>query len=129
MGVAYLGKEARLQKPPELSLGTTFELRRPGDADSGAGLSPPSDHLILKVSTRPGGGFAFGLLTRQQKSEKTFPVFKPKLALALYKDLKYFGVEEVSFQAPKPSKALGSRDIWQLCRLMLVTYYFILMPF
>lgn len=83
-----LGKEARLGKPPVLSPGTTFELRRPGDAGSGARLSSPRDHLILKVSRQPRDGFAFGLLTCQQKGEKTFLVFKPKAALALYKDLK-----------------------------------------
>lgn len=44
MAVVCLGTEARLQKAPELSPGTTFELRRPGDPGSGAGLSPPSDH-------------------------------------------------------------------------------------
>jgi len=129
MAAVCIGKQARLQNPPEMSPGTTFELRRPGDTGCGAGLSSPSHHLILKASTQPGGGFAFGLLTWQQKGEKTFLVFKPKVALAAYKDLKYVGVEQVSFQAPKPSKALGSRDIWKLCCLMLVTYYFILMPF
>lgn len=129
MGVACLGKEARLQNPPELSPGTARELGRPGDAGSDAGPSSPSDRLIIKVSTRPGGGFAFGLLTWQQKGKKNFLVFKPMAVLALYKDLKYFGVKEVSFQAPEPSKALGSRDIWKLCRLVLVTYYFILVPF
>ena len=51
MGVVCLGREARLQKPSELSPGTTFELRRPGDAGSGAGLRSPSDDLILKAST------------------------------------------------------------------------------
>lgn len=83
-----LGKEARFWKPPVSSPGTTFEFRRPGDAGSGAWLSSPRDHLILKVSMQPRDGFAFGLLTCQQKGEKTFLVFKPKAALALYKDLK-----------------------------------------
>lgn len=59
----------------------------------------------------PRGGFAFGLLRWQQKGEKTFLVFKPKVALALYKDPKYFGAKEVSFHAPRPSKALRSRHL------------------
>lgn len=93
--------------------GSTCELRRPGDAGSGAGLSSPRDHLKLKVSTQPRG-FVFGLRTWQEKGEKTFLVFKPKVALGLYEDLNCFGVKEVGFQAPKLSKALGSRDIWKL---------------
>lgn len=85
MGVVCLGKEARLQKPHKLFPGTTFELRRPGDAGRGAVLSSPRDHPILKVSTQPRGGFAFSLLTWQQKGKKTFLVFKPKVALVFLK--------------------------------------------
>lgn len=133
MGVVCLGKEARLQKPHKLSPGTTFELRRPGDAGSGAGLSSPQDHLILKVSMQPRGGFAFGLLTWQQKGKKTFLVFKPKVALALYKDLKYFGVKEVQVQVRvfrlQNRQRLSGQETSGNCRLMLVTYYFILVPF
>lgn len=67
MGVVCLGKEVRLQKLCKLAPGTTFELRRPGDADGGAGLSSPQDHLTLKVSRQPGGVFAFGLLGNRRE--------------------------------------------------------------